>query len=465
MSIEERRALLGDIEPAPTRGSSHAAVAIVFALLAAGGIASAAWLWTRLEDEREALRASEARLAAEGAARLAEAADSARRLGAVEADLASARASAKELDDARARNEKSADALIASFLRSSQVELGGSTTGLAREILRGGTLEDLSKSMPEGKYLAVALAVVESLARDPSAANRSELYRDLSFAADFLARARLSVDPKSDTFGDALHGVAQFMWSARRLPFVEPTVATALRADALKFATEARTARQPKGGRRLALTLVLLSEIERDAARLAEAGLLLSDADLEILKDGSPIEAAAVELQLAEVQFELGRRQQAVDLLDARATSLQRFADTDLPQAPAVALRLRETRLRMLEAMGLPKSDLARWTAEQVVLARVQLAARRHAAVVQALPAILKSYERDQSRFRERLECALILARAMDALGSGRAAYEMLDQRQLVDDARILGADNALAKEYEAARAQLLQATAPAVPK
>jgi len=121
--------------------------------------------------------------------------------------------------------------MIASFLRSSQVELGGSTTGLAREILRGGALDEMSRSLPEGKYLAVALAVVESLARDPSAANPAELYRDLSFAADFLARARAAIDPKSDTYGDALHAVAQFMWSARRLAFVEPKVAEGTRSS------------------------------------------------------------------------------------------------------------------------------------------------------------------------------------------------------------------------------------------
>ena len=71
------------------------------------------------------------------------------------------------------------------------------------------------------------------------------------------------------------------------------------------------------------------------------------------------------------------------------------------------------------------------------------------------MPAILKAYERDQSRFRERLECVLLLARAMDALGSPKAALETLDQRQFVDDARVLGAEQPLAKEYEALRAEL----------
>ncbi len=140
MSIEERRALLGDIEPTQVRESSNARVAIVFALLAAGGIGASAWLWTRLDSERESLRETEAKLAAESAARAAESADAARRLSAAEADLGAARASAKEAEEARIRNEKAADALIASFLRSSQVELGGSSTGLAREILRGGGL-------------------------------------------------------------------------------------------------------------------------------------------------------------------------------------------------------------------------------------------------------------------------------------------------------------------------------------
>ncbi len=449
MSYEERRALLGDVEP-QRRGAP--VVAIGFAAVAALGVAASAWLWTRLEDERSARADAEVRYLAEKKAAEAAAADAAGRISSVEAEVAAARAAAQRVEDARARSEKAADALIGSFLRSSQIELGGSTTALAREALRGGALEDLSKALPEEKYLAVALAVVESIAREPSAAGAGELYRDLTFATDFLGRAKAVLEPSSATLGDALHAVAQLMWASRRLPFVDPKVDAALKADALKFATEARAARKEVGGRRLALTLVLLSEIDRDATRLAEAAVLLSDADLEILKDGTPLEAAAVELELAEVQFELGRTQQAVDLLDARAKALAALDVKELPQAPLVALRLRETRMRMLDAMGTPRNDAPRWMNEQVVLARAQLAARRFAPIYESLPAVLKAYERDQSRFRERLECAIILARAMDALGSAQAAQELLDQRQLVDDARILGAEHPLAIEFESLR-------------
>ena len=461
MSIEERRALLGEVQ-SPRRGAP--VVAIAFALVAAGGIAASAWLWTRLEGERDARIASEARLAAETLARANEVAESTRRLGAVEGELAIARTAARDADEARVRNEKAADALIASFLRSSQIELGGSTTTLAREVLRGGALEDLSKSLPEAKYLAVALAVVEALARERSASSPGELYRDLTFAADFAGRARASLDPASATLGDALHAVAQLMWGSRRLPFVEPKVADALRADAIKFALEAREARKAAGGRRLALTLVLLAEIERADRRLAEAAVLLSDADIEVLKDGSPLEAAAVELELAEVQFELGRTQQAVDLLEARARSLAAESATADPSAAsaggvagaaAAVVRLRETRMRMLEVMGLPKSDEARWMVERLSLARANLAAKRYAPVVESLPAVLRFLEKDQSRFRERLDCALVLARAMDALGSGRAAYETLDQKQLADDVRILGPEHPLSKDFESLRAEL----------
>ena len=455
MSIEERRALLGEVEPAPARESAHAPVAIVFALLAAGSIAASAWLWTRLDAERESLLAVEAKLAAEAAARASDASEAARKLSAAEAELGTARASAREAEEARDRNEQAADALIASFLRSSQLELGGSSTGLAREILRGGGLEEMSHTLPEGKYLAVALAVVEALAREPSAANASELYRDLTFAADFAGRAKASIDPVSPTYGDALHAVAQFMWSARALPFVEDKLAVALRGDAAKFAAEAREARRAAGGRRLALTLVLLAELERDAKKPAEAATLLAEADLEVLKDGSESEKATVELVLAEVLFESGREQQAVETLEARARSGERFSERELPQGPAIALRLRETRMKMLDAMGVARNEPQRWTLEQVALARAQFAARRYAAVYEAMPALLKAYERDQSRFRERLECGLLLARSMDALGSGKAALETLDQRQLVHDARVLGAEQPLAKEYEALRAEL----------
>ncbi|MFM2165420.1 MAG: hypothetical protein RL325_1857 [Planctomycetota bacterium] len=455
MSIEERRALLGDVDPAPRAAAPVRVVTVAFALAAAGGVATSAWLWTRLDGERDALRASEARLAAESVARAQESAEAAKRLAAVEIDLGSARLAAKDAEDARERTQKASDALIASFLRSSQVELGGSTTTLAREVMRGGTLDDLARTLPEEKYLAVALAVVEALAREPSAAGPSELARDITFAAGFAARAKAVLDPASPTLGDALHAAAQLIWSGRRLAFVDGRTAAALGADAAKVAVEAREARKAAGGRRLALTLVLLAEIDRAAKRLPEAARLLADADLEVLKDGTPLEVAAVERELAEVEFELGRTQQAIDLLDARAKALSAIDPRELPQAPIAALGLRELRMRMLAATGVEKSDAQRWLSEQVVLARAQLAAGRHAPVAEALPAVLVAYRRDQSRFRERLECALLLARAMDALGSPKAAYETLDQRQFVDDARVLGVDHPLAKEFEAMRAEL----------
>ncbi len=430
-------------------------VAIAFAMVAAGGVAASAWLWTQLEGERDALRTTQATLAAESSARTSDAATAARKLSAVESDLARSVTAAKEADEARVRQEKAADALISSFLRSSEAELGGSATTLAREVLRGNALEELNASLPEAKYLAVALAVAEALAREPSAVNPAELYRDLTFAADLALRARAGLEPTSATLGDALHAVAQLMWSARKLPFVEPKVADALLADAAKFAAQAREARALAGGRRLALTLLLLAEIDRRAGRLTEASALLATADLEVLKDGTPMEVAAVELVLAEVLFELARNQQAVDLLEARASNLERLSEREWPQAIVVALRLRETRLTMLRVMGLDKSNATEWLLEQVRLARTQLRAKRYLAVYETLPAVLKAFERDQSRFRERLECATMLARAMDALGSTKSASDLLEQKQLIDDARILGVESPLAREFAALREAL----------
>jgi len=456
MSIEERRALLGEVDLPQRAGvGSVRAVTVAFALVAAGGIGASAWLWTRLDGEREALRASEARLAAESVARAQESADAARRLAAAEVDLGSLRLAAKDAEEARDRSDKAADALIASFLRSSQVELGGSTTTLAREVMRGGALDELAKSLPEAKYLAVALAVVEALAREPGAAGPSELAREITFAANFAARARAVLDPASPTLGDALHATAQLIWSSRRLPFVDARAAAALGADAAKVAGEARSARRAAGGRRLALTLVLLAEIDRAEKRLPEAAQLLSDAGLEMLKDGGPIEVAVVERELSEVEFELGRAAQAIDRLDARARALAALDAREVPAAPLAALGLRELRMQMLAATGAEKSDPQRWLAEQVALARAQLGAGRVAPVVESLPAVLAAYRRDQSRFRERLECAIVLARAMSAAGSPKAAYETLDQRQFVDDARVLGAEHPLSVEFEALRVQL----------
>ena len=62
------------------------------------------------------------------------------------------------------------------------------------------------------------------------------------------------------------------------------------------------------------------------------------------------------------------------------------------------------------------------------------------------------------------LDCALVLARAMDALGSRKAAYDTLDQRQFADDVRILGPEHPLSKDYEALRAELAPPAEPSAP-
>ena len=454
MRIEERRALLGDMEP-QRRGVRPLDVAAVLLVCSLAGTTT--WLFVRA---RAADAARVEAVAEADAVRAKSAADIA--AAQREADLARGEArvaadNARLAAAARAKSEGAADAIIAALLGSTNIEIGGESSSLAQELLRGERLKELEAQLPEGKYLAVALAVVESLAREASAANSAEVYRDIKFATDFLAKAHAALDPAASTYGDALHAVAQLMWSYRQLAFLDPQVATALRSDARKFAEDARIARSVAGGRALALTLVLLAEIEREDKHLTEALAALTLAKDAADKDALPSEKGAIDLARAALLFELGKQQDAVEILGVRAALLE----AAYPTGNAMTTRVRETRVRMLETLGVAKSDEQLWMSERLALARACVQSKRFAAAYALLPDVAKHYQRDQSRFRERVECMVLLARAMDALGSTAAASESLDQKQLVDDVRILGDQTALAKEYESLRTELRAKAAP----
>jgi len=93
--------------------------------------------------------------------------------------------------------------------------------------------------------------------------------------------------------------------------------------------------------------------------------------------------------------------------------------------------------------------------AERLAVGRVLVQLGRAAAGYEALAQAVRYYAADPSRFRERLEASLWLARALDQLGSTKAALAMLDQPRLAEDARVFGSDTLLSKEYETTRALL----------
>ena len=68
---------------------------------------------------------------------------------------------------------------------------------------------------------------------------------------------------------------------------------------------------------------------------------------------------------------------------------------------------------------------------------------------------VLEQYSADETRFRERLEGAIWLARALDMLGATDAALATVDQPRVREDARILGEKTVLARDHAALIAEL----------
>ena len=92
---------------------------------------------------------------------------------------------------------------------------------------------------------------------------------------------------------------------------------------------------------------------------------------------------------------------------------------------------------------------------ERLALGRVLVQLGRPALALEVLGHAVRYHARDETRFRERLEGAVWLARALDQLGSVKAALETLDQPRLVEDARIFGRETLLVREYETLRTTL----------
>ena len=161
--------------------------------------------------------------------------------------------------------------------------------------------------------------------------------------------------------------------------------------------------------------------------------------------DASAREASAVIIDLARAELDLGKRDDALRRLGDMADRLAREA----PFGDALELDARALRLSLLAG------DERAAMAERLALGRVLVQLGRAPAGYDALAQAARFYAADATRFRERLEASVWLARALDQLGSTDAALKMLDQPQLAEDARVFGRDAVLVKEYETLRAML----------
>ncbi|MFN9126238.1 MAG: hypothetical protein ACK5WD_10455 [bacterium] len=154
---------------------------------------------------------------------------------------------------------------------------------------------------------------------------------------------------------------------------------------------------------------------------------------------------ARAELDAAQKTNDAARRTEVVSLLRRTADALMRAH----PFGEATELEVRSLLLSVIA------SDERAAMEERIALGRVLVQLDRAPLGFELLSQAVRYFAQDQSRFRERLEASLWLARALDRLGSPDAALAMLDQPQLTEDARVHGVDTVLAKEVETTRAML----------
>jgi hypothetical protein len=85
-----------------------------------------------------------------------------------------------------------------------------------------------------------------------------------------------------------------------------------------------------------------------------------------------------------------------------------------------------------------------------VQVGRLLVQLQRPQAGREVLIETLEKYAADETRFRERLETAVWLARALDMMGATGVALATIDQPRIREDARILGEKTVLSRDHAA---------------
>jgi hypothetical protein len=458
MGYEESRALLGEPER-PRRPVPLAAVLVIAALCAlAGGAAGLV-----VSAKRETRAAEEARAAA-----VADAAEQARFAAAKFEELERAVAAAETLasDEAvrRARAEVEAvrsagvAAILRSVVKASVDGVPGAPPRRAiHQILRGEVLESLREGLPGDAALELWLAVVRSMALDPRVADGAAARADLDFARRFLDEVQATVPATSELRVEALLAVAQMSFAYAAFPALEEAARAVLRDNAATSAAAAIEATRASGGRRHAEALEV-------RARLAEARgeLAAAVADLEVaraaLGDRPEMrDSARVAVRLASLWAEVGRAPDAVQLLRVEAGVAARA----FPAGSDEELGLRR---ELATILARDASDPAARNAalgERIAVGRLLVALERPIAAREVLSEALRAAMDDETRFRERLEAATWLARAIDLLGATEAALALVEEPRIREDARIQGEKTVLARDH-AALVEALRAKAAA---
>ena len=427
------------------RGPIVAGVVVTLALGAAIGAGVSAWI--------ERGRADDATLARGQAVTERDAALA----GKAQAERETAEALATAEKVAKAAEEAVAVAERRVAQSTEQAELlegvvriwAGGTPDLAppavHELLRGEVLAKLAERMPPERYLALSGAAVRAMALDVRARDSTRVRVDFDFVKGYLAAAQKLYAAESAEMAGALRNVAAMCFAYQAIPALDEPARAALRENARTCAERAAAIDAKAGGRAHAESLATLGRLARIDGDAAGAAERLSAALRALGADATARETAPIALDLARAELDLGRRDDALKRLGESADRLAREA----PFGDALELEVRALRLSLLSL------DERAAMAERLALGRVLVQLGRASAGYDLLAQAARFYAADATRFRERLEASVWLARALDQLGSSKSALEMLDQPQLVDDARVFGADTVLVREYETLRAML----------
>ncbi len=431
------------------RGPIVAGAAAVLASGVAIGAGAYAWFERGRADDAELARGQ---AATERDAALAAKSQAERDTGeALAAAEKVAKAAAEAVGEAVALAERRvASSSEAADLLEGVVRIwAGGTPDLAppavHELLRGEVLAQLSERLPPERYLALSGAAVRAMAMDVRARDSSRVRVDFDFVKGYLAAAQKIYGADSAEMAGALRNVAAMCFAYQSIPALDEPARAALRENARTCAERAAAIDAKTGGRAYAESLAVLGRLARIDGDAAGAAERLSKALTALGADASARETSAVMIDLARAELDLGKRDDALRRLGDMADRLAR----EVPFGDALELDARALRLSLLSG------DERAAMAERLALGRVLVQLGRAPAGYDALAQAARFYAADATRFRERLEASVWLARALDQLGSTDAALKMLDQPQLAEDARVFGRDAVLVREYETLRATL----------
>lgn len=429
-----------------------AGAAVVLASGVAIGAGAYAWFERGRADDAELARGQ---AVTERDAALAAKAEAQREAGEA---IATAEKVAKAAEEAlavaerrvAAADERAADLGASSDLLEGVVRIwAGGTPDLAppavHELLRGEVLSQLADRLPPERYLALSGAAVRAMALDVRARDSSRVRVDFDFVKGYLAAAQQMYAADSVEMAGAFRNVAAMCFAYQAIPALDEPARAALRENARACAERAAAIDAKAGGRPYAESLAVLGRLARLDGDAAGAADRLAKALAALGADASARESAAIAIDLARAELDLGKRDDALKRLAETADRLAREA----PFGDPLELDARALRLSLLAG------DERAAMAERLALGRVLVQLGRAPAGYDALAQAARFYAADATRFRERLEASVWLARALDQLGSTEAALKMLDQPQLAEDARVFGRDTVLAKEYETIRAML----------